>query len=175
MKSIIQEASTVAKAIEKAWQKAGKPKAFSVKIFEEAERNFFGMTTRQAKVGIFTQERSPRRDQRPKRHTPDRRKSHRRSDDQWHRPQEHARDGEAEGRRTQEITRKRREPSPFGQEEPERSTHAEQDQDGERKKHSHSLERKPRHGGQRQQKYQDREQDSKFPHYEDSDDKKYDE
>lgn len=53
MKSIIEEASSIAKAIENGWAKAGKPKEFSIKIFEEPEKNFFGMTKRSAKVGIF--------------------------------------------------------------------------------------------------------------------------
>lgn len=53
MKSIIEQASSITKAIEKAWDQAGKPKEFSIKIFEHEERNFFGMTTKPAKVGIF--------------------------------------------------------------------------------------------------------------------------
>lgn len=53
MKSIIEEASSIAKAIENGWIKAGKPKEFTIKIFEEAEKNFFGMIKRSAKVGIF--------------------------------------------------------------------------------------------------------------------------
>jgi len=53
MKSIIEQASSIMKAIEKAWDQAEKPKEFSIKIFEQEERNFFGMTTKPAKVGIF--------------------------------------------------------------------------------------------------------------------------
>jgi predicted RNA-binding protein Jag len=53
MKSIMQEASSVMKALEKAWLDAGKPKEFSVKVFEEPERNFLGMTVKSAKIGIF--------------------------------------------------------------------------------------------------------------------------
>ncbi|MEX0939760.1 MAG: hypothetical protein WDZ41_00190 [Candidatus Babeliales bacterium] len=53
MKSIMQEASSIVKAIETAWIKAGKPQEFSVKIFEEPQKNFFGMTTKSAKIGIF--------------------------------------------------------------------------------------------------------------------------
>ena len=56
MKSIVQESSSVFKAIEKGWERAGKPKDFSVKIFEEPEKNFFGMTLKSAKVGIFFEE-----------------------------------------------------------------------------------------------------------------------
>lgn len=53
MKSIIEEAPSILKAIEKAWARAGSPREFSVKIFEDSQRNFFGMTTKQAKVGVF--------------------------------------------------------------------------------------------------------------------------
>ena len=53
MKSIIEQASSIMKAIEKAWNQAEKPKEFSIKVFEQEERNFFGMSTKPAKVGIF--------------------------------------------------------------------------------------------------------------------------
>lgn len=53
MKSIIEQASSVMKAIEKAWNQADNPKDFSIKIFEKEEKNFFGMTTKPAKIGIF--------------------------------------------------------------------------------------------------------------------------
>jgi hypothetical protein len=53
MKSIIQEASSIAKAIEHGWLKAGKPQDFSVKVFQESEKNFIGMTTKQAKIAII--------------------------------------------------------------------------------------------------------------------------
>ncbi len=39
MKSIMEEASSIAKAVEKGWMKAGCPKEFSVKVFENAEKN----------------------------------------------------------------------------------------------------------------------------------------
>jgi hypothetical protein len=53
MKSIIQEASTLTKAIEQGWIKAGKPQLFSVKIMQEPNKNFIGITTKNAKVVIF--------------------------------------------------------------------------------------------------------------------------
>ncbi len=53
MKSIIEQASSIMKAIEKAWNQAEQPKEFSIKIFEKEERNFFGMTSKPAKIGIF--------------------------------------------------------------------------------------------------------------------------
>lgn len=59
MKSIIEEASSITKAIEKGWHKAGQPKEFSVKIFEEPQRNFIGMTIKSAKIGIFFNDMPP--------------------------------------------------------------------------------------------------------------------
>ena len=49
----MQEASSISKAIEKAWEAAGHPKEFSIKIFEDPKKNFIGMTVQSAKVGIF--------------------------------------------------------------------------------------------------------------------------
>jgi hypothetical protein len=56
MKSVIEEASSLEKAIEQGWIKAGKPKEFSVKIFQEPIKNFLGMSKQTAKVGIFFKE-----------------------------------------------------------------------------------------------------------------------
>jgi len=56
MKSIIEEASSISKAIENGWIRAGKPQEFSVRIFEEPEKNFFGFTKKPAKIGIFYKE-----------------------------------------------------------------------------------------------------------------------
>ena len=53
MKSIIQEASTIAKAVELGWREAGEPKEFSVKVLELPEHNFIGMTTRSAKIAFI--------------------------------------------------------------------------------------------------------------------------
>lgn len=53
MKSIMEEASTIFKAIEKAWLRAEKPQSFSVKVLEEPTKNFFGMTTKSAKIALF--------------------------------------------------------------------------------------------------------------------------
>jgi len=53
MKSVMHEASSIAKAIEQAWVKAGQPQEFSVKILEEPQKNFLGFTTRSAKVALF--------------------------------------------------------------------------------------------------------------------------
>ena len=56
MKSIVEEASSIAKAIENGWVRAGKPQEFTVRIFEEPEKNFLGLTKKPAKVGLFYQE-----------------------------------------------------------------------------------------------------------------------
>lgn len=58
MKSVIEEGSSIAKAIENGWLKAGKPKEFTVKVFQESKKNFFGFNTVVAKVGIFFYEDS---------------------------------------------------------------------------------------------------------------------
>lgn len=58
MKSIIQEASSISKAVEEGWIKAQKPQQFSVKILEEAEKNFLGLTRKSAKVAIFFEEQN---------------------------------------------------------------------------------------------------------------------
>lgn len=44
MKSMLQEASSIVKAVEKAWNEAGKPQEFTIKILEEGEKGFLGLT-----------------------------------------------------------------------------------------------------------------------------------
>lgn len=57
MKSIIEEASSINKAIYNGWLKAKRPAEFSVKIFEEPEKGWFGLFTKKpAKIGIFFHE-----------------------------------------------------------------------------------------------------------------------
>jgi len=53
MKSILQEGNSIERAIDKAWNQAGKPKEFTIKILEEGERNFLGLSRRPAIVTIF--------------------------------------------------------------------------------------------------------------------------
>ncbi len=65
MKSIIEQASSIIKAIEKAWNQAENPKEFSIKIFEQEERNFFGMSTKPAKIGIFFGNDKPNTHEKP--------------------------------------------------------------------------------------------------------------
>jgi len=58
MRSIIQEAASIAKAIEQGWQKAGKPQSFSIKVLELEEKNFLGMTKKPAKIAFFFEEKT---------------------------------------------------------------------------------------------------------------------
>ncbi|KKQ33419.1 MAG: hypothetical protein US49_C0001G0099 [candidate division TM6 bacterium GW2011_GWF2_37_49] len=52
MKSMLREASSITKAIEKAWIESGKPAEFTIKILEKGEKNFLGMSKRPAIVSI---------------------------------------------------------------------------------------------------------------------------
>jgi len=56
MKSIVEEASSLEKAIAKAWERAEKPEKFTVTIFQESQKNFFGLTKQSAKIGFLYQE-----------------------------------------------------------------------------------------------------------------------
>ena len=53
----MEEASSIAKAIETAWNRAGQPTEFSVKVLELPETSFFGLkTSKSAKVAFFFNE-----------------------------------------------------------------------------------------------------------------------
>jgi len=65
MKSIIQEASSIEKAIKQGIEKAGNPRDFAVKVLEYPEKNFFGITTKPAKVAIYCEERVGRSHREP--------------------------------------------------------------------------------------------------------------
>jgi len=60
MNSLVQEAPSIAKAIELAWAKAGEPQKFSVRIYEEPEKNFFGMVKKQAKIALLFEKQDVR-------------------------------------------------------------------------------------------------------------------
>src|ERR1700730_15554830 len=53
MKSIMEEASSISKAIDQAWNRAGKPMEFTIKVLETPERNLFCLTTKSAKIALF--------------------------------------------------------------------------------------------------------------------------
>ncbi len=69
MKSIIEEASSITKAIESAWKRADQPNEFSIRIFELPQKNMFGFTTKSAKIGIFYDESKKGNDRQPQHHT----------------------------------------------------------------------------------------------------------
>src|SRR6202050_469390 len=52
MKSMLYEASSVVKAIEKAWAESGNPGEFTVKVLEREEKNFFGFSKKPAVISI---------------------------------------------------------------------------------------------------------------------------
>ena len=49
MKSVVVEASTVAKAIESAWLKAGKPEEYFIRVLQEHTSGFLGFGAVKAK------------------------------------------------------------------------------------------------------------------------------
>jgi|GEM_PF-1263911 len=53
MKSVVVEASTVAKSIEIAWDKAGKPEEFFIRILQEHHAGFLGFGSQKAKIVLF--------------------------------------------------------------------------------------------------------------------------
>ena len=57
MKSVLHEASSILKAIEKAWEASGKPSEFSVKVLEEGESKFFFFSSKPAIVSISFDQR----------------------------------------------------------------------------------------------------------------------
>lgn len=57
MKSIMEEATTIVKAIENAWVRAGKPQEFTIKILEHPETGFLGLkTVKSAKIALLFSE-----------------------------------------------------------------------------------------------------------------------
>lgn len=52
MKSVLHEASSILKAIEKAWEASGKPSEFTVKVLEQGEKKFWVFNSRPAIVSI---------------------------------------------------------------------------------------------------------------------------
>jgi predicted RNA-binding protein Jag len=58
MKSIVEEASSISKAIENAWKRADQPTEFSVRIHELPQKNMFGFTSKPAKIALFFPEES---------------------------------------------------------------------------------------------------------------------
>ncbi len=101
MKSLVEEASSISKAIEKAWARAGKPHSFSVKIYEEPQSGFLGFNSKPAKIGIFFEEEVSRQERdhskKPFVSTGSRDRAPQRDGERYSRPsnREHSRDGAA--------------------------------------------------------------------------------
>jgi len=53
MKSLLQEGSSVATAIEKAWTEAGKPIEFTIKILAQGEKSFLGLSKEPAIISLL--------------------------------------------------------------------------------------------------------------------------
>jgi len=104
MKSIMEEASSVFKAVEKAWTQAGKPQEFSIKVFEEPVKNFLGFTTKPAKIAIFFEDKPQPRAQHTSRPHPQPRKPA---------PASHTPHAPAPAREAREITPKQPKPAPL--------------------------------------------------------------
>ena len=58
MKSIMEQAASITKAIEKAWQRSGCPRNFSVKVLEPGKKNFFGFVSSPAKIAFIFDEKT---------------------------------------------------------------------------------------------------------------------
>ena len=52
MKSMLQEAPTVLKAIEKAWRSCGEPEEFTIKVLEHEKKSFWGTIKKPAVISI---------------------------------------------------------------------------------------------------------------------------
>ncbi len=147
MKSVVQEASTIGKAIELGWKAAGEPRDFSTKVLEVPQHNFLGFTTKSAKVAIVFEENAPRegtprekresreREQRarePRRDSRDRgswRDSQSRSDSRSERP---SRDRSRSSRDESQRDMSQRDVSPRDRERPARDESSRDSRDGGR-------------------------------------------
>lgn len=118
MKSLVEEASSVVKAIEKAWTRAGKPQSFTVKIFEEPQSGFLGFNTKPAKIGIFYEEIVTRQE---REHTP---KPH---NTQQRDRQHHASQGRTGNHPRGEQKNRYERPTGNRAERPDRNTHRHSD------------------------------------------------
>lgn len=115
MKSIMEEASSILKAIEKCWTRAGKPQEFSVKILEKPEKYFFGLCKKPAKVALLYKDGEQggyHKDRRTRQHKPYRRPYNRRSRSSESQEREHRdQQGNSEERRNKYQSRPQRDDS----------------------------------------------------------------
>ncbi len=72
MKSVLQEGSTVEKAVVLAWQEAGQPIEFTIKVLEKGEKGFLGFSSHPAVVSIIYDLPVPKKQERnrPQRRAP---------------------------------------------------------------------------------------------------------
>lgn len=56
MKSMVEEATSIAKAVENCWNRAGKPQEFTIKVLEYPEKNFLGLSKKPAKIALIYRE-----------------------------------------------------------------------------------------------------------------------
>ena len=70
MKSMLHEASSVLKAVQKAWEASGKPEIFSIKVLEQGEKGFLWFSKRPAIVSITYEPKSVNQRGQAPRNTP---------------------------------------------------------------------------------------------------------
>lgn len=125
MKSILQEASSVAKAIDKAWHAAGMPEEFTVKVFEIEKKNFLGFVKSPSVISIIYDPRKAFKGQSQK----EKELKHSSSQHQPEQSYSHKRDDYHSYRQKKSITKDR----PYyknGYSEENESSQAQQDQGG---------------------------------------------
>ena len=66
MKSVVQEASSVAKAVDAGWRKANKPAEFRVCVMEEGKSGFLGFNSEPAKIVVYFDDK-PKAKEQPRR------------------------------------------------------------------------------------------------------------
>lgn len=88
MRSLLVQASTVEKAVDKAWKSAGTPTEFTIKILDFGEKGFLGLTKKNAIVSIIYEPQKQTAISTAKStHTPKKTYKHKRP--QAHKPQTH--------------------------------------------------------------------------------------
>lgn len=59
MKSILQQAPSIMKAVKKAWESSGKPQEFNIKILEFEDKNFLGWSKKPATIKLSFLDNKP--------------------------------------------------------------------------------------------------------------------
>lgn len=135
MKSIIQKASTIQKAVEDAWNAAGKPQEFSVRVLELPQKGFLGFTKHPAKIALVFEEQRARE--------PRQRDTRDRNDSREPRDTRESRDNR-DGRHQQKNTRPQREQhEQREQREPQRTAQREQPRENREPRDQRNEQQKP--------------------------------